>query len=533
MIKDSYGNTRFFGIYRGVVFDTNDPLNRARIRVKVPQVLADNPTEWAWPVGTSYLVPNVGDGVLVQFEGGDPSYPLWNTTTSRFVTTPSLPSGSTLTQADLAAIAATGLPDGGKAGQILSKIDTKDFSAEWIDNKLGTITSIVAGTGLSGGTITTSGTINLANTAVTAAAYGSETQVGTFTVDAQGRLTLAGNTTIAPPLDNLSDVTITSATTGQTVLYNSSGVWVNSVPVSPNYIINGAFDIWQRSTSSSAAGYKTADRWYHNAGASTTFSRESTVVPTDATYAFKMLTGATTAPYVEQYIGTSNAQMLAGKTVTFSAYLASSVSVTTALQLYYSTSVDAGSGGTWVSCTLVSGGSVTSTSTTYVRGSAIYTIPSNAKSLKASIVTQPTIASGVSIYVANVQLQEGSIATVFRRHSTGIQGELAACQRYYQKITAKQAYSLFASGVYNTTTACYMPIHLPVEPRTTPAVSYSGAFRTLTGGSETVSNIAIYTYSSTNPVSLAITTSSTTDGNAAVLSANNDIAAYIEFDAEL
>jgi hypothetical protein len=334
-------------------------------------------------------------------------------------------------------------------------------------------------------------------------------------------------------LDYLSDVTVASASAGETLLYNSSGVWVNSVPVSPNYIINGAFDIWQRSTSSSAAGYKTADRWYQNAGSSTTFSRESTVVPTDATYAFKMFTNAITNPYVEQYIGTSNAQMLAGKTVTFSAYLASSVSVTTALQLYYSTSVDAGSGGTWVSCTLVSGGSVTSTSTTYVRGSAVYTIPSNAKSLKASIVTQPTVASGVSIYVANVQLQEGSIATVFRRHSTGIQGELAACQRYYQKITAKQAYSLFASGVYNTATNCYMPIFLPVELRTTPAVSYSGAFRTLTGGSETVSNISIYTYSSTNPVSLEIKTSSTTDGNAAVLSANNDIAAYIEFDAEL
>jgi len=64
----------------------------------------------------------------------------------------------------------------------------------------GTVTSITAGTGLSASPsspITTSGTLNLANTAVTAASYGSATQVGTFTVDSQGRLTLASNTSIA------------------------------------------------------------------------------------------------------------------------------------------------------------------------------------------------------------------------------------------------------------------------------------------------------------------------------------------------
>lgn len=60
--------------------------------------------------------------------------------------------------------------------------------------------SYTAGTGL-----TLTGTqFSITNTAVTAAAYGSATQVGTFTVNAQGQLTLASNTTVTPAVGSIT-----------------------------------------------------------------------------------------------------------------------------------------------------------------------------------------------------------------------------------------------------------------------------------------------------------------------------------------
>ncbi len=91
------------------------------------------------------------------------------------------------------------------AGQVLKYDGTKWAPAADNDaNSGGTVTNIATGTGLSGGPITSTGTISLANTAVTAASYGSTTQVGTFTVDAQGRLTAASNAAIAFPVTTVA-----------------------------------------------------------------------------------------------------------------------------------------------------------------------------------------------------------------------------------------------------------------------------------------------------------------------------------------
>ena len=87
---------------------------------------------------------------------------------------------------------------------------------------LGTVTSVATGTGLTGGPITSSGTISIANTAVSAGSYGSQSAVGTFTVNAQGQITSASNTTINAV--TLTTGSITTAPSNANDLVNKSYV---------------------------------------------------------------------------------------------------------------------------------------------------------------------------------------------------------------------------------------------------------------------------------------------------------------------
>jgi uncharacterized protein involved in type VI secretion and phage assembly len=74
----------FWGKYRGVVTDVQDPMMIFRIKASVPDVFGDDDSGWAMPCmpfgGDSmgfFALPKVGAGVWMEFEHGDPDYPIW------------------------------------------------------------------------------------------------------------------------------------------------------------------------------------------------------------------------------------------------------------------------------------------------------------------------------------------------------------------------------------------------------------------------------------------------------------------------
>ena len=77
-------STPYFGKFRGVVTDNQDPLQIGRVRARVPDVTGVLDSGWAmpcFPFGGNrmgfFALPSVGAGVWIEFEHGDPDYPIW------------------------------------------------------------------------------------------------------------------------------------------------------------------------------------------------------------------------------------------------------------------------------------------------------------------------------------------------------------------------------------------------------------------------------------------------------------------------
>ena len=74
-----------FGKYRGTVLQNIDPMQIGRIMAQVPDVLGETPSSWAMPcvpaagiqAGT-FIVPPIGSSVWIEFEQGNPDYPVWS-----------------------------------------------------------------------------------------------------------------------------------------------------------------------------------------------------------------------------------------------------------------------------------------------------------------------------------------------------------------------------------------------------------------------------------------------------------------------
>jgi hypothetical protein len=75
---------RYYGKYRGMVIDNVDPMQIGRIMAQVPDVLGEIPSSWAMPCVPAagiqagcFIVPPIGSQVWMEFEQGNPDYPIW------------------------------------------------------------------------------------------------------------------------------------------------------------------------------------------------------------------------------------------------------------------------------------------------------------------------------------------------------------------------------------------------------------------------------------------------------------------------
>ena len=76
--------TRFYGKYRGIVIDNEDPERMGRIRASVPEVYGEADSPWALPCAPfsgddvgQFTLPDVDAGVWIEFEAGDANLPVW------------------------------------------------------------------------------------------------------------------------------------------------------------------------------------------------------------------------------------------------------------------------------------------------------------------------------------------------------------------------------------------------------------------------------------------------------------------------
>jgi hypothetical protein len=143
-------------------------------------------------------------------------------------------------------------------------------SSQTITSGVDTLT-ISGGTGLSSVASTTDTiTLNLDNTAVTAGSFGNASTVATFTVDAQGRLTAAGNSAISVTASQISDrgTNLVTGLTGTAneITVSNSGVGAvtlglpSNVTIGNNLVVTGDLTVQGNTTTLNTATIVVEDK---------------------------------------------------------------------------------------------------------------------------------------------------------------------------------------------------------------------------------------------------------------------------------
>lgn len=324
-------------------------------------------------------------------------------------------------------------------------------------------------------------------------------------VTAKGDLIVAtGNATLTrQPVGSDGQVLVADSTQADGVAWQSVAT---PFAAGKNKIINGDFNIWQRGTSftlnGNIANNYTADRWnaqFDGTGATCTVSQQAFTPGT-----------APVAGYEGQYFlrwnrsaaGTSNTlnylkqpiedvRTLAGQTITLSFWAKADTNRIIYPQIYQ----EHGTGGT--GSTLVVAGTANLTTSwqrftfTGIAGNlAGKTIGPNS-SLTLYFI-QPT-GTAFTIDYWGVQIEAGNVATPFATATGTLQGELAACQRYYETsfnsgvtpANGAQGASFQIVGAALGTGEARAPIFYKVPKRIAATVTF---FRTTAGGTNNVWN---------------------------------------------
>jgi hypothetical protein len=285
-------------------------------------------------------------------------------------------------------------------------------------------------------------------------------------------------------------------TNGETLVADSStstGLRYQA-PKTQNAIYNSGFDIAQRGTSFTglASDAYTLDQWVFwatSGGQSNTASQQAignlSVSPNQAIrYAGRFGrtagTSSTGGRVLFQALETSDSLRFAGQPVTLSFYAraganysatanqlgAAAVSGTGTDQKYYNFTGSANIAGSTVSLT-----------TSWQRFTITGTAATSTTQVGVAFTSIPTGTAGADDWfeITGIQLEVGSVATPYNRQNGTIQGELAACMRYFQVIGGNTADENLGMGMAYSTTNSIIHTTFQVPFRSAPSVTlFSG-----------------------------------------------------------
>jgi hypothetical protein len=381
-------------------------------------------------------------------------------------------------------------------------------------------------------------------TALVAGDIATVVTIGTFaipdaitksTVTAKGDLLAATGsgtvTNLAVGADGTTLVADSSTSTGLRYQGNVAG--------GKNVIINGGFDIWQRGTTFTSAGTNmyTADRYSFQASTGGTATQDTTSLPNGFRYGWKFTsTGSNSYMQSGTQIEFQNMENLQNNTVVISFYAkanntnAGSTALT--VRTRTSATVDAS-----VLFSAPNSDTAVTLTTSFVRYSVTRTFTTFGAVSLEFVLGANVSTDGFTI--TGIQMELGSVATAFSRAGGNIQGELAACQRYYQRFNASSVYTFFCNGNAYSTTQATTILPLPVTLRTAPSsIETTGTasnYRLTNGATATACN-SVPALDQAATQSLAINfyvASGLTAGQAINAGANNTASAYIGVSAEL